>query len=199
MAVVLPKSHPIDHRLPRLAPSGPGAARCDPRARSAAAVLGEERIELAFAADEARRRPPGFADVLSLFEPRGETFRARHRRRRLRSSSSPANTQPRHAKYTASSGTGDERGGVGSIRQRRFPIRPEAPQVMAPGLLKAGEEQVRAAEEEDRRQRRVALGQRREILVDHGFEEARHDLPDRHAATSPACSRPRRRRSRTSS
>ena len=58
------------------------------------------------------------------------------------------------------------------------PLRPQLRQVMAPRLLEALEEEVRAAQQEDGGHRRVALGQRGQVLVDHRLEQARDDLLD---------------------
>ena len=52
---------------------------------------------------------------------------------------------------------------------------------MPPRLLQSLEEQVGAAEQQHFRRRRVALGQRGQVLVDHRLEQAGDDLLDRHA------------------
>lgn len=53
--------------------------------------------------------------------------------------------------------------------------------MVPPGLLQADEEEVWSAEQQDFRQRRAALGQRGEILVDHRVEQRSDDLLHRHA------------------
>ena len=52
---------------------------------------------------------------------------------------------------------------------------------MTPGLLQAVEKQVRAAEQQHLRRRRVALGERREVLIDHCLVETGNDLLYRNA------------------
>src|ERR1700722_1010411 len=60
------------------------------------------------------------------------------------------------------------------------PLFPKLIEMEPPGLLKTPKEQVWTAKEEYPGCGRVALGQRAEILVDDGFEQAGHDLIDRH-------------------
>ena len=69
-----------------------------------------------------------------------------------------------------------------AIGQSNLALGPDVGEVVTPGLLQAGEEQVRPAEQQHLRRRRVALGQRGEVLVDHRLEQAGDDLLDRHAA-----------------
>src|SRR5256886_13303029 len=64
----------------------------------------------------------------------------------------------------------DERGRLATIRQLDLALRPQLREGMAPRLLQPLEEEVRAAEQQHLGQRRVALGERREILVDDGLE-----------------------------
>src|SRR5439155_23943288 len=78
-------------------------------------------------------------------------------------------------------GHDDERRGIAVGRQRDLALLPELREVGAPRLLQAGEEEIGPAEQQHFRERRVALGERREVLVDDGLEEARDDLLDRHA------------------
>ena len=53
--------------------------------------------------------------------------------------------------------------------------------MVPPGLLQPREEQVRAAEQQHLGHRRIALGERGQVLVDDRLEEARDDLLDGHA------------------
>jgi hypothetical protein len=75
----------------------------------------------------------------------------------------------------------DERGGIAARRQRDLPLGPELHQVVPPRLLQPREEQIGAAEQEHLGHRRIALGERGQVLVDDGLEEARDDLLDGHA------------------
>src|SRR5262249_144691 len=78
-------------------------------------------------------------------------------------------------------GHDDERRGVAIGRQRDLALFPELREVVAPRLLQAGEEEIGSTEQQHFGERRVALGERREVLVDDGLEEARDDLLDRYA------------------
>jgi hypothetical protein len=67
------------------------------------------------------------------------------------------------------------------LRDLDLALLPQLVQVVAPRLLQALEEQVRTAQQQHARQRRVALRQRREVLVDDRLVETGDDLLDRHA------------------
>src|SRR5437899_10226917 len=73
----------------------------------------------------------------------------------------------------------DERGRLAPA-QIDLPLGPELRQVMAPRLLESLEEEVGAAEQQHLGRRRVALGQRGQVLVDDRLEQAGDDLLDRH-------------------
>src|SRR5207245_998326 len=60
-------------------------------------------------------------------------------------------------------GHDDERRGIAVGRQRDLALFPELRQVVAPRLLQAGEEEIGPAEQQHFRERRVALGERREV------------------------------------
>ncbi len=53
--------------------------------------------------------------------------------------------------------------------------------MISPGFLQAVEEKIGAAEQQDLRQRRIAAGQRRQVLIDHSLKQRGNDFFHRHS------------------
>src|SRR5262245_65016574 len=64
----------------------------------------------------------------------------------------------------------DQGGGVASCREWHLPLLPQFGQMEPPRFLQTSKEQIGPTEEENFRKRRVAFGERGQILVDHGLE-----------------------------
>src|SRR5205807_9023946 len=130
--------------------------------------------------DEPARALFGLLLVLPLVYPPAQTIGALEDADRLRFGLSDVHASEARVVQRVV-GHEDERLGRDVRRQRHLTALPETRQVMAPRLLQSLEEQVGTAEQQDLRRRRVALGERREVLIDDRLEQARDDLVDRHA------------------
>ena len=176
LAVVLPKSQPSS--------TGADVLRAR-RPRHAAAP--RSTYSLTNVARSAGVRRPGPARLpwpSARAGPSRSTTRAcRVPGRRRRPASRPGRSRCSRGTRSRAppAGTTMSVGGLAAGRDRSCARVQSLRQVMAPGLLQALEEQVRAAEQQHLGRRRVALGQRGEVLVDHRLEQAGDDLLDRHA------------------
>ena len=62
------------------------------------------------------------------------------------------------------------------IGERHLSFCPQLGEVMPPGLLQSVEKEIGPAQQEHFRHRRIALGERRQVLIHDRFEETRDDL-----------------------